>query len=200
MRRQTASTAEVLTGESCRLRLDPFELPARATYQGASCAGTNQISANPMVAIIGPESVMIRRETSAGVPLYTTVPLTAYRGVLLSVRDDHNTTWVSLKLHHPNADLCVPLLYSDDTCDVIADWQSWSRTLKRPLLIENAGGEISEPNVRLGGLIVKPARARRANRFFAERRPQFLCKRRVGGKMPGVVHDGDEIIARSVSA
>jgi len=195
MRRQTAGTVEVPEGESCRLRLDPSELPARASYEVASRAG-----AVPMVAIIGPESVMIRRESRAGVPLYSTVPLEEFRGVLLSVRERHDATWVSLELFHDDPDLSVPLLWADDTDDVIADWQSWSRTLRSPLLLRSPSGEITTPHMRLGGLVVNPPRARRANTFFAERRPKFLCTRRVGGRLPGIIHREDEIIARSVSA
>ena len=196
MRRQTASTAEVHEGESCRARLDPFELPARVTYLGAARAGTAQ-----HVAIIGQDSVMIRRETEAGVPLYVTVPLAAYSGVLLTANDavhgsGHGPS-VALTLHHPNGDLDVPLFEADDTDDVIADWQAWSRTLARPLLIRNSDGEICEPRERLGGLTVKPPMARRANRFFADRRPRFLCERRTGGPAFGAVYAEAEIIARS---
>jgi hypothetical protein len=194
MRRQTVSTAEVLRGESCRARLDPFELPARVTYQGAARAGTAQ-----QVAIIGQDSVMIRRETNAGVPLYMTVPLAAYSGVLLSVHDSDFGPSVELTLHHPNGDLGIPLFEADDTNDVIADWQAWSRTLARPLLIQNSDGEISEPRERLGGVTVKPPLARRANRFFAERRPRFLCERSTGGPTKGPVNTGAEIIARNTN-
>jgi len=204
MRRQTASTAEVLPGESRAVRLDPFELPARVTYRNVAHAGSarqtggQQISADH-VAIIGADSVMIRRETGAGVPLYVTVPLAAYSGVLLAVHHGLQGSTVELRLHHPDPDLDVPLFEADDTDDVIADWQAWSRTLGRPLLIRNADGEICEPRERLGGVFVKPPMARRANRFFADRRPRMLCNRKVGGRPAGIVHRGDEIIARDMT-
>ncbi len=198
MRRQTAGTAEVPRGESRHARLDPFELPARVVYHGTPRAGGH--AAAGQVAIIGRDSVMIRRETGAGVPLYVTVPIAAYSGVLLAVRDEPGAPLVELRLHHSNSDLDVPLFEADDTCDVIADWQSWARTLSRPLLIRDADGTITEPYERLGGVVVKPAAARRANRFFAERRPRFLCRRSVGGRLPGLVHREAEIIARDVAS
>lgn len=194
MRRQTAGTAQVLEEESRQLRLSPNELPARVSYSGAARAGTA-----PQIAIIGRDSVMIRRETGAGIPLYVTVPLSAYRGVLLSVRERPGGPLVALRLHHANGDLGVPLFEADDTNDVIAEWQLWARALARPLLIENADGEICEPFERLGGVVVKRPKARRANRFFAERRPRFLCARKTGGRPSGVVHRDAEIIARDTT-
>jgi Family of unknown function (DUF6101) len=194
MRRQTAGTGTVLKRESCTMRLDPFELPARVVYRDATRAGDA-----PRIAIIGSEKIMIRRETGAGVPLYLTVPLRAYAGVLLSVRDTPDTCRVSLQLHHPNRDLGVPLFEADDTDDVIADWRAWSRTLRRPLLIEENDGGICEPFERIGAVTVKRPKARRVNTFFAERRPKFLCRRKVGGAFPGAVFHEDEIIARAVN-
>jgi hypothetical protein len=176
-------------------------LPARIVYRGAVRAGTvTKPNAGQQVAIIGADSVMIRRETGAGVPLYVTVPLSAYSGVLLSVHDAPEGRTVALRLHHRNDDLDVPLFEADDTDDVIADWQAWSRTLSRPLLIQNADGEICEPLERLGGVVVKRPLARRANRFFADRRPRFLCERKTGGTLPKTVYREDEIIARDVAS
>ncbi|MEJ8571043.1 DUF6101 family protein [Microbaculum marinum] len=194
MRRQTTDIARMSEGESCLLRLDPFQLPARVTFHGWSRAG-----GVPQTAVVGRDGVMIRRETNAGAPLYVTVPIGSYRGVLLSVRDRRGTVRVGLRLHHANCELGVPLFEADDTDDVIAEWQAWGRALARPLLIETALGEIYEPDARIGAVAVKPPRARRANRFFEERRPRFLCGRKMGGALPGIVHREDEIIARTPS-
>jgi len=205
MRRQTAGTVEVPEGAGCRVRLDPFELPARVVYSGRDQSGHDRHrrpASRQQVAIVGEESVMIRRETGAGVPLYMTVPLSAYQGVLLQVRDAATAgdeALAALHLHHANPDLAVPLMQADDTDDVIADWQAWGRTLRRPLLIRGVDGSICEPYVRLGGLIVRPTAARRANTFFRERRPRFLSKRQVGGAFPGRVYRETEIIARDTA-
>ena len=213
MRRRTAGTAEVLEGAGCRVRLDPFELPARVVYSDSD--RRRQKAARQQVAIVGEDSVMIRRETGAGVPLYMTVPLSAYQGVLLQVRDETEPTTAgpagetssepfgealaALHLHHANPDLAVPLMEADDTDDVIADWQAWGRMLRRPLLIRGVDGSICEPYVRLGELIIRPAAARRANTFFRERRPRFLSRRQVGGRFPGRVYRETEIIARDTT-
>lgn len=193
VRRQSTSAAKVPEDAGRSFRLDPFQLPARVDYLGATRAGTT-----PQTAVVSPDRVTIRRMTGAGAPLYVGVPLSAYRGVLLSVRSEGGSERISLKLHHPNDELAVPLFEADDMDDVVADWQAWGRMLARPLLIEQADGAIAEPYERLGSLVVKRPRARRANRFFAERRPRMLCSRRVGGRSSGLVHRDDEIIARAV--
>lgn len=193
MRRQTAGTAEVSgTGES-PLRLDPFQLPARVDYAGAARAGTT-----PQTAVIEADRVVIRRMTGAGVPLYVSVPLRAYRGVLLTAPEGGGAG-VSLRLDHDNGDLAVPLFEAADCDEVIADWQAWSRTLRKPLLIADADGTVYPAEDRLGALAVASPKARRVNRFFAERRPRFLCRRKVGGAPSGIVHREDEIIARDTA-
>lgn len=190
MRRQTADTCEVSEGAVRSFRLDPFHLPARVEYFGAVRAGARRHSA-----VIGPDSIVIRRMTGAGVPLYVTVPVRCYRGVLLTAADGGDER-VALRLVHANDELAVPLFEADDADDVLADWQAWGRALARPLLIEDADGVLCEPHDRLGSLIVKRPKARRVNKFFAERRPRFLCRRAVGGKWTGAVHHEPEIIAR----
>jgi hypothetical protein len=131
-------------------------------------------------------------------PPHVSVPLGAYRGVLLTSAAGPGDR-VVLRLDHANEELAIPLFDSDDCDDVIADWQAWSRTLRRPLLIADLDGTLIEAQSRLGALTVEPPRARRLNAFFAERRPRFLCRRRVGGLPPGIVHNEDEIIARDIA-
>jgi hypothetical protein len=190
MRRQTADTLEVSGDRAGAFRLDPFHLPARVDYAGKTRAGTT-----PQTAVIERDRVVIRRMTGAGVPLYMSVPLASYRGVLLSAAGDG----VVLRLEHENGELAVPLYRADDADDVLAEWQAWSRTLGRPLLISDADGVAHDAEDRVGALIVRRPKARRVNKFFAERRPRVLCRRKVGGPATGPVHSEDEIIARDTS-
>lgn len=194
MRRQTAGTREVPEGTGRHVRLDPFDLPARVAFAGPARAG-----AAVHTVVIDREAVMIHRTSTTGLPLYISVPVSSYRGVLLSAREEDGAARVVLRLLHANGDLGVPLLEADDADDVIADWRAWGSALGRPLLIEDAEGQVREPFSRLGAVLVKPVKARRVNTFFAERRPRFLCARRVGGPPPGRVHREDEIIARDVT-
>lgn len=194
VRRQTTGTAEVLRGEGRAVRPDPFHLPARVDYRGLARAGyTDQ------TAVIGPEGVMIRRITGAGVPLYVSVPLSAYRGIVLAVEEEGGLERFTLRLDHASRELAVPLLEAADTDDIVADWQAWGRMLARPLFLEEPDGELRAPHERLGGLVVKRPRARRVNRFFAERRPKMLCRRKPGGPARGPVHRETEIIARDTT-
>lgn len=194
MRRQTAGTCEVPGGTGRHIRLDPFMLPARVAFTSIARAG----SAVHTV-VIDREDVMIHRAGEGRIPLTISVPVSAYRGVLLSTREDGGILSVALRLLHRNSDLAVPLLIGEDSDDAIADWSAWGRTLRRPLLIEDADGCVSEPFERLGGVLLRPAKARRVNKFFAERRPRMLCTRQVGGQTSGIVHREDEIIARGIA-
>lgn len=194
MRRQTAGTCEVPGGTGRSIRLDPFMLPARVAFTSVARAG----SAVHTV-VIDREDVMIHRTGEGRIPLTISVPVSAYRGVLLSTRKDGGIVSVALNLLHRNADLAIPLLMSEDCDDAVADWSAWGRTLRRPLLIEDADGCVREPFDRLGGIILRPAKARRVNKFFAERRPKMLCTRQLGGPTRGIVHREDEIIARGIA-
>ncbi len=185
-------TFGVSRGTSRCVRPDPFNLPARIDYQGTVRAGYI-----PQTAVIADKVVVIRRMTGAGVPLYVTVPLAAYSGVVLT--SDADGEGVALRLDHPNRDLAIPLYRSGDADDVIAEWQAWGRTLRRPILIEDADGEVRDPHERIGMLIVHRPKARRLNRFFADRRPRVLMNRKLGGRPSGLVHRDDEIIARDTT-
>ncbi len=193
MRRQTAGTAEVPGKGTGAFRLDPFHLPARVDYPATARAGTTT-----QTAIIDRDRVVIRRMTGAGVPLYVSVPLKSYRGILLTDAAGA-PEGVALRLDHANRDLTVPLYEAADDEEVIADWQAWAQALGRPLLIADADGAIHEAQPRLGALRIQRPKARRVNKFFAERRPRFLTRRKPGGRTNGVVHREDEIIARDTA-
>lgn len=194
MRRQTAGTCEVPGGTGRSIRLDPFALPARLAFTSVARTG----SAVHTV-VLGRENVMIRRVGEGRIPLTISVPVSSYRGILLSTREDGGMLSIMLRLLHRNNDLAVPLLTGGDADDAVADWSAWGRMLRRPLLIEDADGCVREPFERLGGVLLRPVKARRVNRFFAERRPKMLCRRQVGGRPCGVVHREDEIIARDLA-
>nr|WP_280113385.1 DUF6101 family protein [Lutibaculum baratangense] len=175
------------------VRPDPHQMPIRIGYSGRGRRGPV-----PQLAVIRRETVVIRRECEAGVPLYIQVPTRSYRGVVLSARAGTDGQEISLRLEHGNADLAVPLPVEGSPEDALETWHVWAELLGCPLLIEDADGRIHDVERRLGGLAVRPPRARRANRFFAERRPRFLTRRRVGGVATGPVLREDEIIARGV--
>lgn len=163
-------------------RVDPMALPARMPVAGKS-----------MTATIEPSRVTFRRGGAGRPPLYVTVPMSCYQGVVMT----HGAEGLRLVLRHRNSDLDLPLMEARGDEDIVADWQSWARVLALPALIEDEDGSLHDPFPRLGDLRVGRSRARRANTFFRERRPSKLMFRQVGGEM-GPVHRGErEIIARS---
>ncbi len=191
----TSSTAGALAlaDRERSVQPDPYHMPVHIGYAGRGRRGPVS-----QVAVIRPEVVTIRRECEAGVPLYITVPVRAYRGVVLSVRMGAAGEEVSLRLEHGNADLAIPLFVSTDADEALAEWRAWGKALSCPLLVEDAEGRVSQVEPHVGGIAVQPPRARRANKFFAERRPRFLTRRRTGGVATGPVLREDEIIARGI--
>lgn len=165
-------------------RVDPLTLPAKV-----------DLLASQMKATIDTKRVTFRRGGDNRPPLYITVPMSGYRGVVVS-QSRENSDAISLVLRHANPELDVPLLHDVDDNDVVADWQSWARVLDLPALMEDEEGKLVDPYERFGKMIVARPRARRANTFFRERRPNKLMHRKVGGALGAVLSGEREIIAR----
>ena len=107
---------------------------------------------------------------------------------------------VTLVLEHRDAALSLPLYRAEDTTEVVAEWQSWARVLRLPLLVAEADGCLREPYARIGTLRVKDALPRRRQRgAVRRRRPSIFLRRRTGGPLAeATVHRGErEIIARN---
>ncbi|MGE3884095.1 MAG: DUF6101 family protein [Flavobacteriaceae bacterium] len=151
------------------------------------------LPARSMTATLEASRVTFRRAGDGRPPLYVTVPVSCYQGVVMTRCGEG----LRLVLRHRNGDLDLPLLEAEGDEDIIADWQAWARVLERPALIEDEDGGLVDPFPRYGELKVDRPRARRANAFFRERRPKKLMFREVGGEA-GPVHRGErEIIART---
>ncbi|MCB1475279.1 MAG: hypothetical protein H6883_01820 [Rhodobiaceae bacterium] len=151
------------------------------------------LPARSMTATLEASRVTFRRAGDGRPPLYVTVPVSCYQGVVMTRSGEA----LQLVLRHRNGDLDLPLLEAEDDDDIIADWQAWARILDCPALIEGADGALVDPFPKLGELKVDRPRARRANTFFRERRPKKLMYREVGGEAGPVHRDEREIIART---
>src|SRR5205823_6617339 len=95
--------------------------------------------------------------------------------------------------------LSFPLRHADGADDLIAEWQSWARVLKLPLLVTDADGSLREPFPHLGALrIGEPVGRRRRRSSLRRRRPSILLRRKPGrpGPTPYVHRAEREIIAR----
>jgi hypothetical protein len=130
------------------------------------------------------------------------LPLTSYLGVALRMEPaaGNAESAVALVLEHRDGALSLPLYRADDGADVVAEWQSWARVLKLPLLVVETDGRLREPFARIGALrIAAPLPRRRKYSSVKARRPSILLRRKGGRRLDGAaVHRGErEIIARN---
>jgi hypothetical protein len=194
LRRQTELGGHS-AGSSRIARLDPLALPVRFT--------ANDAVADERVRHVElhSERVILRRAVQ-GMRIALNVPVKAFRGVSirLTPEQDDKPAGVAVYLEHIDPALSIELYAAENSDDVVAEWQLWSRVLGVPPLVAGSDGSFSEPFPRLGGVLCKaPAQRRRRRSSLARRRPRFLTRRRPGvSRLVPLVHAGErEIIARS---
>ena len=194
MRRQTELGGHS-AGSSRIARLDPLALPLRFT--------TSDAVADERVRHVElhPERVILRRAVQ-GMRIAVNVPVKAYRGVAIRlVPEQHDAPGgVAVRLEHRDPALSIELYAADNSDDVVAEWQLWSRVLGVPLLVAGSDGGLSEPFPSIGAVRCKPPTQHRRRRSpLSKRRPRFLVRRRSALRSTvAVVHRGEhEIIARS---
>jgi hypothetical protein len=182
-------------GSSRDERLDPFALPVR--FAVADKAADELIRYVELTR----ERVVVRRAV-AGIKMAVNLPVSAYLGVAIRMEppEGQSAGAVSIVLEHRDSMLSLPLYRSSDCTDILAEWQSWARVLRMPLLVAESDGRLREPFARIGALRVAPPIRRRRNRSAVrKRRPSILLRRRPGHSIENaVVHrDEREIIARN---
>ncbi len=182
-------------GSSRDERLDPFSLPLQFWVGDASA--DERVRAVELTR----ERVVLRRSVR-GMLMAVNLPVKSYLGVALRfeppVGDADGA--VALVLEHRDEALSLPLYRAGDSSDVVAEWQSWARVLRLPLLIAEADGRLREPFARVGALRVGGAvPRRRARAIIKRRRPSIFLRRKAGRTLDGAaVHrDEREIIARN---
>lgn len=195
MGRQTGIGRVTPAGSSRDGRLDPFSLPLR--FEVRDTAADERTRSVELTR----ERVVLRRRVR-GMLMAVNLPVTSYLGVALRIEPPAGTaeSSVALVLEHRDSALSLPLYRADDSTDVVAEWQSWARVLKLPLLVAEADGRLREPFARIGALRVMGALPRRRQRSIVKRRrPSILLRRKHGRSLDGaVVHRGErEIIARN---
>lgn len=182
-------------GSSRDERLDPFSLPLR--FAVCDTAADGQVRSVELTR----ERVVLRRSVR-GMLMAVNLPIASYLGVALRIAppaDTHAST-VALVLEHRDHALSLPLYRADDSTDVVAEWQSWARVFKLPLLVAEADGRLREPFARMGEVrLGTPLPRRRKRSTLRARRPSILLQRKPGRRLSGApVHHGErEIIARN---
>lgn len=180
-----AVLAKKSDGASRALRLDPYQSTHHLEAAGARFR-------------LDHKGVVVRKQLNCGLHVSMAVPARAYRGVAgRAIEDDKGNITVSLELLHHDPELCIPLLLAHDLNDVAADWHSWSRLLKLPMLVIGADGTTSAAQRMLGKLMIEDPLARRKRITTRHHRPYFLRRRKKG--TVGTVEriSAKELIARS---
>jgi hypothetical protein len=194
LRRQTGNGRLAPAGSSRAERLDPFALPLRFTVDDRTADERVR-----SVELTG-ERVVLRRSVR-GMRIAVNLRVKSYLGVALRIepRDAKAASTVAVTLEHRDGALSLPLYSAPDSSDVVAEWQSWARVLKLPLLVAEPDGHLREPFARIGALrVAAPVARRRKRSALRARRPSIFLRRRGGRALAGAaVHRGErEIIAR----
>ncbi len=172
-------------GAGRRLRLDPYQ-PQHSLTVGASHFKLDR------------NGLVLKRTLDCGLPLSIAVPARAFEGVAArAVESETGEITVTLELKHRDPALCVPLLYANDMDDISADWHSWSRLMKLPMLVIDAENRTTALTRQLGALMVESPIGRRKRLSGVRHRPNFLRRRKPGMIGPVETLTPAEIIARA---
>jgi hypothetical protein len=191
LRRQAKGGGPAPAGSSRVLRLDPFSLPLR--FRAGDPGADERVRDIELFR----ERVVVRRRVR-GIPMTLNLPITDFLGVALRVLTRGKAQTVSVTLEHPDPGLSIPLYYSPNGDDVVAEWQAWAQTLQCQLLVTDDSGALHELFARLGHTRLGETSPRRRRRTAMKGRRPSICWRRQRGVKAGAVYRGErEIIARN---
>jgi Family of unknown function (DUF6101) len=195
LRRQATIGRGLPAGSSRVERLDPFALPVR--FAASDQAADERVR----YVELHRERVVLRRALR-GIKMAVALPVAAYRGVAIRTEPPAGEASgaVTIVLDHADPALSLVLYRATDGTDIVAEWQSWGRVLRLPLLVAGPDGALREPFERVGALCVAAPAARRRRRSALKARRAALPLRRRMGSIPRtpLVHRGErEIIARN---
>ena len=129
LRRQTELGGHS-AGSGRAARLDPLALPVRFT--------ANDAVADERVRHVElhPERVILRRAVQ-GMRIALNVPVKAFRGVAIRLipEQENRRAGVGVYLEHLDPALSIELYSAENSDDVVAEWQLWSRVLGVPCLV-----------------------------------------------------------------
>jgi len=167
-----------------KLRLDPYR-------------GTQTLEVGSKTYKVDTKGAVVRKTLTCGLPVTMAVPARAFKGVAArAVQNSNGEMTVTLELLHQDPELCVPLLYATDMADIAADWHSWSRLMKLPMLIIGIEGEATPVQQTLGNILVETPWERRKRITAIKHRPNFLRRRKMGQVSVVEKISAAELIAR----
>lgn len=179
------------------LRLDPYALPQRVSYQRCGSRLPVTESKSAMEFTLDRKGAVVKCALKCGVPLSMALPSRAFLGVAArAYENDDGSHTITLELLHQDSELSVPLCVSTAVEDAADDWQTWAKQLGLPMLMVDEQGRSSEVRSHAG--ISSLARTDRRKKFTtAKWRPRFLHRRKAGQIGPVVKINAREIIART---
>lgn len=155
-------------GASRKLRLDPYQ-------------GSQKLEVGNTSYKLDTNGAVVRKVLKCGLPVTMAVPARAFKGVAArAIQKENGKTIVTLELLHHDPELCVPLLYANDMSDIAADWHSWSRMMRLPMLILGLDGKPSAVQQTLGQIMVEDPWERRKRITCVKHRSNFLRRRKMG--------------------
>ncbi|MEL6201856.1 MAG: DUF6101 family protein [Pseudomonadota bacterium] len=172
-------------------RLDPTRLPQRMSYAARIDGAEVDITVSERGATLK------KRLDVSGLPLNIALPNKAFRGVAARAAETGpESAIVTLELLHEDENLCVPLRVGHELGAIVKDWQLWAEILNLPMMIIDSDGVARTLDESAAKVITGKNNARRHHAMFANRRPRFLARRRLGNLGVRVIVEGEEIIAR----
>ena len=172
-------------------RLDPERLPQKLIYATRDDYGDVQITVHQN------GCVLKRQLEVSGLPLNIALPVNVFHGVTVrAVYGGPEQVVLTMELTHLDPELCVPLFVGHDLEAAARDWQAWSDLLGLPMLLVDEDGVTRTLDESARNVVRDRTHPRRHHAFFAERRPRFLARRRMGTLGVRLTLDGEEIIAR----
>lgn len=172
-------------------RLDPARLPQKLVYAIGGADGDVQITVDRN------GCVLKRKLEISGLPLNIALPVNVFKGVAArAMHTGPDSVLVTLELLHHDPELCVPLFVGSDLEGISRDWQAWADRLDLPMLIIDEDGVARTLDESARRVIQDKSHPRRHHAMFADRRPRFLARRRMGTLGCRMRLDGVEIIAR----
>jgi hypothetical protein len=185
---ETAEEAVRNTHEDRFFRLDPYRINERIAFARNGIRYTID-RCGVSVKMTLPES---------GLPLAMGLPVKAFTGIAARAMElEDGSQIVSLEVYHSDPRLCVPLLIADNLDDIAADWHSWSRLLKLPMLIIRADSMAAPVREQLGMVMNETPLERRKRIITPKHRPWFLRRRKIGMTTSIEKVGAKEIIARN---
>ena len=170
------------------LRLDPYAGSQTISFRD----GRHDVAVR-----LEPRGAVVKRRLACGLDVSLALPSSNFEGVAAQAfENEDGTCTVTLSLRHADPALSVPLMVCDDPEEAAADWRSWARTLRLPMLLAGIDGvtQVEDPSRALSRGEPLPRRRRRTT---LKHRPNFLRRRRVGVVATQTRLANREMIART---